>query len=270
MNKIKNLKENVESRQEYLLTVLQDKEHACKNAPTGILRASSHGNKYQYYIRNNSKDINGKYIPEKNRQLAVKLAQKEYDMKIIKAARKELFHIQRLSTYYKDQTVEDAISTFSEGKQVLIKPIILSDEQYIDNWLHQEYISNPFHPENLVFDNGRGIKMRSKSEVIISNILDGLAIPYIYEKELRFNLYSTYYPDFTILDVKNRKEVYLEHLGMMDNPDYIGHAHEKIMKYEKEGYYIGDKLFITYETSKNPLNIELVKAKLERFSIHSR
>ena len=62
------------------------------------------------------------------------------------------------------------------------------------------------------------------------------------------------YPDFTILDVRNRREIYLEHFGLMDDPDYVDNVMYKLNTYERNGIFLGVNLFITHETSKAPLN----------------
>ena len=66
------------------------------------------------------------------------------------------------------------------------------------------------------------------------------------------------YPDFTILKMPEREEVYLEHLGMMDDMEYINTFLYKLETYEKNGIYMGINLFFTYETSKKPLNTRVL------------
>ena len=68
----------------------EDKEKSLAEAPEGSLRLCQHGDKIQYYHRNNPKDFNGVYIKEKDRELAKQLAQKDYDKKVLTCAEKEL------------------------------------------------------------------------------------------------------------------------------------------------------------------------------------
>lgn len=63
------------------------------------------------------------------------------------------------------------------------------------------------------------------------------------------------FTDFTLLDVKNREEVYLEHFGMMDRDDYARNAISKIKSYESNGIFQGDKILYTFETSINSINM---------------
>ena len=59
--------------------------------------------------------------------------------------------------------------------------------------------------------------MRSKSEVIIANLLHAKGINYHYEEPLEFDG-ITNYPDFTIEDGSTGKTYYWEHLGMLNDP----------------------------------------------------
>ena len=73
------------------------------------------------------------------------------------------------------------------------------------------------------------------------------------------------YPDFTILDVSNRKEIYLEHFGMMDDDEYCNKAISKIQNYARYGIFAGKNLLLTFETRQNPLNTIYLEELLAEF-----
>ena len=77
--------------------------------------------------------------------------------------------------------------------------------------------------------------------------------------------YGTVYPDFTLLNVRARTEIYLEHFGMMDNPEYAQKAIQKLETYSKNGIYIGKNLLVTFETLRNPLDMKMVEGMLKEF-----
>ncbi|SCZ79799.1 hypothetical protein SAMN02910350_01976 [Pseudobutyrivibrio xylanivorans] len=251
-----------ESRREYLQNIITITTSELKNSPSGKLRINKHNSGYQYYIRKDSKDINGKYISKKDYPLAKALAQRDYNLKVQELAIKEKKILDRLTDFYSTGDCDSFISQMPDQKAILVDPIKESDEKYIENWLSTATPADTFMNEGLIYDNGKGIMMRSKSEVIISKILDEKGIPYIYEKPLALSKFKTVRPDFTILDVKNRREIYLEHLGLMDDGEYFAKNVKKIADYEKAGIYLGDKLLITYETRKEPLNTHLLEEKL--------
>ena len=72
-----------------------------------------------------------------------------------------------------------------------------------------------------------------------------LGIPYRYEYPITLEGNIRKCPDFTILKMPEREEVYLEHLGMLDKVDYLEEAIEKLNVYE-----IQELLFQTFHMKK--------------------
>jgi hypothetical protein len=73
------------------------------------------------------------------------------------------------------------------------------------------------------------------------------------------------YPDFTVLNVRTRKEFYWEHLGMMDQPDYCKNALSKVEIYEKNGLMPGKELLLTHETKGHPIQTGIVENMIKSF-----
>lgn len=262
MNKIKDL---LQERENYLLQLKKIKEKALKTAPEGSLRLCSRKNKAQFYRRNNPKDSSGTYIPEKDIKLARKLAQKDYDQKILNSIEKELDAIRKYQTSCPVASVEQVYDNLHKERQKLIHPIRETDEQFISNWESVEYQGKGFDETMPELFTAKGERVRSKSEVIIADILDQEGIPYRYECPLQLKGWGKVYPDFTVLNVRERKEIYWEHLGMMDDPNYVENALQKIALYQQNGIYTGKNLILTYETKKMPINPKTVRLMIEEY-----
>ncbi|MCR4676896.1 MAG: hypothetical protein K5634_06680 [Sphaerochaetaceae bacterium] len=114
------------------------------------------------------------------------------------------------------------------------------------------------------FLTAKGDYVRSKSEMIIANILFALGIPYVYEARIEING-ITFRPDFKILNCMTGEIIYLEHFGMMDNPEYAAKAVRKINAYYMAGLSEQKNLIFTFETKDNPLTPEIVKEKVLSF-----
>ena len=71
------------------------------------------------------------------------------------------------------------------------------------------------------------------------------------------------HPDFTALRRRDNKFVYIEHCGMLDKPEYAESFVVRINDYNKEGIYLGDRLFLTFETSKTPLDISTIDSLID-------
>lgn len=95
--------------------------------------------------------------------------------------------------------------------------------------------SGAFLEEGLIHRTTRGELVRSKSEVIIADLLDGLGLPYSYEQPFTGPDGSVRYPDFTVDDAETGRRLLIEHLGMMDRPDYVRRWKAKEMWYLNAG-----------------------------------
>ena len=251
MEQIKNI---LKTRENQLLQMKKDKEKALKNAPEGALRICSHGNRTQYYQRNDPKDFNGAYIRENDIQIAQELAQKDYDKKVLCAIEKELSAIKKYLSNYPMVNAEQIYENLHRERRKLVSPILEPDEQYVKSWKSVKYQGKAFSEDTPEFYTAKEERVRSKSELIIADLLNKEGIPYRYEYPIHLSGMGKIYPDFTVLNVKKRKEMYWEHFGMMDDPSYVEKALQKIVLYEKNGIFHGENLILTYETRKNPMN----------------
>lgn len=52
--------------------------------------------------------------------------------------------------------------------------------------------------------------------------------------------------------MRTREELYLEHLGMMDDAEYRNSAFNRINYYEKNSIFVGERLILSFETGVMP------------------
>lgn len=112
--------------------------------------------------------------------------------------------------------------------------------------LHQEiarYLGMDKYQLNRIYTTADGNHVRSKSEVIISDLLYGAGIRYKYEEKLEYAQGKFINPDFTIY-LDNDKKVFWEHVGMLGTAEYDVAWSKKTEIYEK--FYPG-QLIKTYE-----------------------
>lgn len=259
---VEKIEELLRERKEYLEKVLKQCPASSKQKEGENVYAVKHHNSYQYYLKDN-KQKTLKYIKAKDKKKALQIIQNEYNSKFLASLHKELIEIERMLKMYSKSSCDKVYNSFPEGKQIVITPAIIPDEAYIKQWIDEPYEKKVFKegsPEYYTFNNER---VRSKSEVIIANMLDKLGVIYKYEKPLYLKGFGRIHPDFTILDVRNRKEIYYEHLGMLDDEEYLSKAISKIRHYEKNGYYLGESLIISGETSTQPVDIKAVERKVK-------
>jgi len=113
------------------------------------------------------------------------------------------------------------------------------------------------HPERLIHRTTTGILVRSKSEVIVANILTELGISYKYENPLysKSNPKDFRLPDFTI--EYEGEEFYWEHLGMLEDPEYRKDWEKKERWYKENGYY--DRLIVSQDGPDGRIDSQEIK-----------
>lgn len=118
-----------------------------------------------------------------------------------------------------------------------------------------------YFEEKLIHKTTSGIMVRSKSEVIVADILDKLGIDYKYEKTLEIKG-KKYIPDFTLS--YQGKNAYLEHLGMLGNTTYNEHWQEKKENYSQAGISEENgNLIITQDGQNGSLDAAAIESKIK-------
>lgn len=262
MNKVeKQLTEELKVLDEIIVKA----EKSLQGSPSGILRISRSGNTMQYYRREDEQDRNGKYIKKKDMGIVYELAQKEYDEDVLSAARRQKKKISGFLKQYAPYRIKNIYTALTPERQLLTTPYIIPDSQYVKKWKNKVYVGKDFREGAPEIYTENGERVRSKSEKMLADKLKAMNIPYLYEYPMYLNDYGFVYPDFTLLNVRTREEFYLEHFGMMDDENYSASAVLKIESYEKNGIFPGEKLLITYETSKHPLDMKLFEQMIKRY-----
>lgn len=254
-------------QERYELQQLDKKlEKALSKKVEGALGCVKKGNAVQYYhITKENGSEKRKYIKKRDIKLAEKIAQYDYDEKIHKVIRKRLNRLEILINDYNRHDLYDIYDEIIDARKKLIKPVVISDKEFVKEWEDVDYPTHNKYDFPIEIYTEKGEQVRSKSEKIIADKLYMKNIPYRYEYPLELENGFTIYPDFMILNVGTRNVIYLEHLGMMDDYEYMMLAMKKIENYEKNGYLLGKDLVLTHETSQRPLDVRVVDNIIDTF-----
>ncbi len=127
-------------------------------------------------------------------------------------------------------------------------------------------INNRYYEEDLIHCANNGTMVRSKSEVIIANMLSENGYDdFLYEEPLAIGD-SYFLPDFTIKDKASGNTIIWEHCGMMDDEDYRKRWEKKKRVYEANGYSEANgNLIVTEETKNTGLNSSLLQEKIDEY-----
>ncbi len=262
----KDIDKEIVFLEETIQSVSSELEKLLKLVPKGVrLRAVSRGNDYQYFMRSGETTTSGVYIRKKDRKQAAILAQIEYDEKLLVQLKESLPLLKQLEINSTENLIESTLSCLAPGKGELVTLPFISDDSYVSKWRNQTFKGLDFSSDYPEYYTRQGLRVRSKSEVIIADILDETGIPFLYEKPLRLKT-GIVHPDFTLLNIRERKEVYWEHLGMMDDMEYRNNAFMKLRNYESSGLYPYESVIWTFETGKYPLNTKEIRKMIKKIN----
>ena len=242
-------------------------EEELRTAPPGLIHVVNSGSRTQFYLRKDRSDKGGRYIRKTDTGTIKAYIRKAYCEKVIKLLDNEIKNLEILLK--KSNNITEKLQGLysdlpSEAKQYA-DPVDMSDEDFVAEWLGIPYEGKEIPDHLPVYRTDQGERVRSKSELTIANMLADKGIPYKYECPLALSGGIVIYPDFTVLDVKMRKEIYWEHRGMMDDREYARQAVFKVKSMMKDDIILGKNLIITEETSANPLGTNEIEAVINNY-----
>ncbi len=259
---MRELTELLTKRADELTDLISRCRRDMSHAPKGTLRAVMIKGKPRYYHRISKQDRSGKYLGADKISIARRLAQRDYLRQVMDLSEKILQAINGLLSVLAVCSPEDCYDRLSEARKILVAPIAVSDEEYAKCWQDEPYSGKPFYPGDPEYYSLKGERMRSKSEMIIANLLYSLGIPYKYECPLVLDNGSIVHPDFTILKISTREVFILEHLGMMGVSEYACSNISRLNALIDSGFIPGVNLILTFESDTCPINTKSVETML--------
>ena len=135
-----------------------------------------------------------------------------------------------------------------------------------DEWLEEQHTSTLPSPEkNHITATGK--KVRSKSEIIIHNLLTHMGIPFKNDVDINLRTESDekiYRNADFVMPCKWGGYIILEHFGMLDKEEYLLRAMHKIRIYGMNGYTLNDRLFISSDGFDGSLNVQALREMIEK------
>lgn len=263
-------KENLYQRKMELERLIKTKktslDHSKNLENAGHIRIVPHHNKLQFFHITKKGDTKGKYLPREKNTFAISLIEYNYDKKALASMENEHKLITKLLFAAEHNSLESITNKLSSHRYNLITPITLSNKDYENLWLSIQYNGKQFDFGNTEYFTTGGTRVRSKSELILANLLEHHHIPYRYE----YPFYNkskniTVYPDFCCLNLRTRKEIYWEHFGLMDDEGYSKKPLLKMQEYQENGLIQGKDIIYTFENSNKPLNLNTAETLIETF-----
>ena len=166
---------------------------------------------------------------------------------------------------YEEDEIDELFYNEHPERRKFIQTVQPTWEETLKEWKSKEYQGKGFKENIPVILTERGERVRSKSEKIMADYFFRHGIEYKYESPLYIKGMGTIYPDFTFLSPKTGEEIYWEHNGMVDSPEYARKMVQKIEAYENNGIFSGERLILTFETQQSVLNTKKIEQLVERY-----
>lgn len=247
-------------RKDKLEKIIKKINKELPNFPKGNLRIAGKGKSAQYFHVTEKDNRRGTYIKANNKKLACDLAKKSYYEKLLREAERESKAITSyITAMKKGKMPEDVYASLNCHRQELVSPLLINDAAYAAEWENTEYDHNTYNPEECIYETKKGDLVRSKSEAMIADMYYELGIPYRYEAKLTLKNGKNKYPDFTLLKLPQRKIIYHEHMGMMEDELYRANNICKLHEYSTSGINCCNNLIITFETPYAPLSMKNIR-----------
>ena len=225
-----------------LQNYIHEAELALQGRPDGIIIVHQGRKKPQYYYKQDASEPHGHYIREKESSFIRELIQKDYEQKFLKQAYKIETELEKLIAAHSErsasflfQPLAGIYTHLHSARKPWVKPYVLPDEQFIEEWLSAPYQGLGFGESQPLIQTESGLRVRSKSEMILADKYTLLGIPFLYEKPVQLIGMGIVHADFQLLEIRERTTIIHEHLGMMSDPDYCHKALRKIDAYERSG-----------------------------------
>ena len=229
---LKNLAKVIDTYQKELTTI----ENEIDKLPVGYL--SKRESRYYHTIGRKDKGIT------KNPEVIKQLCRKRY-----LSARKEqlirnLALLPNHTSDFDNRTAKELIKSLPAAYQGF--PISHFYHPAIEKWVTTNYPKHPYPPGPDKPLTKNGIRVRSKSELLIATQFEECEIPYHYETKITLNN-KVEYPDFIIKNPFTNKTIIWEHFGATHLSGYEGNMSDKMNLYLSNGYVANDTFVCTFE-----------------------
>lgn len=255
--------EQMKIRYHKLMKEIKELEQEISTLPEGDFYCTRNRRWYKWFQSPGNGEMPN-YIPKSNRDFAEQLAYKKYLKLQLEELLQEKEAIESYFAKYSNEKSELNEFMNHPEYQKLLLPTINKRTKELMKWMKEPYEKCTSKPEHLIHKTVTGEMVRSKSESLIYMYLYMNHIPFRYDAALQLGQ-EIYYPDFTIRHPKTGEYYYWENHGMMDDPGYIQRTISKLEDYIMHGLIPGKKLIVTFETLKDPLNVEEVQDIVHRY-----
>ena len=238
-----------------LQTQLKNANINFEESPQGSIVRVKRGNKHTLFQVYNQKNKRVRKIITRDTAMINALARKAYLKAEISMLEKDIRALEVFIQAYEEPSYENVLSRLHERYR---KYDMAKRDQ--DDWSSQQYHRSTYMPQQKNHTTSHGLKVRSKSEMLIAEKLYEHGLPFRYEQILQIDGVD-YAPDFTIRHCDG-SIVYWEHCGLTGNSRYMNHHWRKMQIYVEAGITPWKNLIITYDDENGFLDLSVIESEI--------
>lgn len=263
-----NLKENLQQMLYYFLKAEESYNIELSEAPGGAIIAVKRKGKYNYLHAERKQEGYVRSGITHNEEMIRALCRKKYVAASLAAVKTDIKILKRALDAWQDTEHDRIIDSLPKVYKTL-------PEEYFgpmrgltpSSWATQPYRQSTYMPERRVHTTSRGLRVRSKSELLIAEKLYEHGIPFRYEQILTIDGID-YAPDFTLMRADGTL-VYWEHCGLTSSRGYMRRHWQKLQAYAEAGITPWKNLIVTYDDENGLLDLRSVESEIiNRKEIH--
>ena len=211
-------------------------EKELENAPEGHL-----SKKREYYYQTVVRKEKG---ITRNPEIIKQLCRKRYLIARKEQLNKNIELLPDGINDFDNRTAKELIASFPTAYRGF--PISHFYHPAIEKWVAANYPKHPYPPGTDKPLTKNGVRVRSKSELLIATQLEEREIPYLYETKITL-MNKIEYPDFIVKNPFTNKTIIWEHFGATHLDSYESKMNDKINLYLSNGYVANDTFVYTFE-----------------------
>ena len=132
----RSIKEILDERREMLTKTADTIGGKLEKYPAGRIAIKRHGDRIYYYSYGETGE---KLLKKEDRKLLEDLLQKSYLEKVVRASQSEIAALEKMRKLYPEVVAEDVYAQLSEERKKYVRPIVPTDEQFVQRWMNKPY-----------------------------------------------------------------------------------------------------------------------------------
>ena len=218
-------------------------------------------NEQEAALQKQTRIINKRHAINKHPEIVKGLIRRTYLERELAVLEKNVKALETMTKAFCEVAPDDILERMPERFKAFPKEYFFPQPKE-DDWARQPYEQSSYKTERKIHTTSRGLLVRSKSELAISEAFYKYDVPFRYEQVLEIGTYRVV-PDFMPRNKRTSEQFYWEHCGMSENEEYMKHHKWKMNLYESVGIVPWENLIVSYDGADGTLNIAEIESVIK-------